>query len=376
MNWVFVDPLLWDYDVNTPMVQALGGSQSAMCYLAKALARRGHHVAMRTATTNPREIDGVGCYSCHGFPDELFRRPDTIVVVLNGPAEFAADYRPLLAGGAPLVLWTQVTPNLTTMMALCDAACEAMWDRVVCVSNWQKAEFHERLDVPLAKMDVLKNAIGPAFERLFRDRDDLAEAKGGTVRLAYTSAPFRGLDVLLLRFPELRRRHGNCELHIYSSLQVYSEGGARDKYQPMYAWCRATEGAVYHGSLAQPQLAAQLRVASILAYPSTFEETSCIAALEAMAAGALVITSDFGALVETCGAWGRYIPPLRPPRTREEFEADFLQALDSATARIAAEPEAFAIQQFEQVRAMNEGYTWDVRAAEWEAAGTKWLGGA
>src|SRR4029079_14371439 len=164
------------------------------------------------ATTNPREIDGVGCYSCHGFPDELFRRPETIVVVLNGPGEFAADYRPLLAPGAPLVLWTQVTPNLTTMMALCDKACEAMWDRIVCVSNWQKAEFHERLGVPLAKMEVLKNAIGPAFERLFRDRDDLAEAKAGTVRLAYTSAPFRGLDVLLLRFPELRRRHGNCEL--------------------------------------------------------------------------------------------------------------------------------------------------------------------
>ena len=42
MNWVFLDFIRWDYDVATPRERPLGGSQSALCYLAAALARRGH----------------------------------------------------------------------------------------------------------------------------------------------------------------------------------------------------------------------------------------------------------------------------------------------------------------------------------------------
>ena len=41
MNWVFLDFIRWDFDVATPLEKPLGGSQSALCYLATALASRG-----------------------------------------------------------------------------------------------------------------------------------------------------------------------------------------------------------------------------------------------------------------------------------------------------------------------------------------------
>ena len=47
------------------------------------------------------------------------------------------------------------------------------------------------------------------------------------------------------------------------------------------------------------QLAQQLRSAHILAYPSTWIETSCIAVIEAMVSGLITVTSDLGALPET-----------------------------------------------------------------------------
>src|SRR5688572_33444330 len=34
MNWIFLDGIPWDYDIETPLVRPLGGSQSCLCYLA------------------------------------------------------------------------------------------------------------------------------------------------------------------------------------------------------------------------------------------------------------------------------------------------------------------------------------------------------
>ena len=45
----------------------------------------------------------------------------------------------------------------------------------------------------------------------------------------------------------------------------------------------------------------------MFAYPTRFAKTACIAALEAMASGAVVINSHYGALSETTSGFGRLI---------------------------------------------------------------------
>src|SRR5437773_10496052 len=106
MNWVFIDLIRGDFDLATPQEQPLGGSQSALCYLALALARRGQRVTTLTGTKKPREISGIRCLHYADIPAEVFAPKDTIVVVNCGPADAAQQIRPAVAPPRRLVLWT------------------------------------------------------------------------------------------------------------------------------------------------------------------------------------------------------------------------------------------------------------------------------
>jgi glycosyltransferase involved in cell wall biosynthesis len=373
MNWVFLDFVGWDYDVATPLKSPLGGSQSAMCYLATALARHGQRVTTLTATTKPRTIDGVQCLRYENIPAEVFAPPDTMIVVLNGPADIATAVRQAIPAGRALILWTQHAHDQPAMLPLRDSGCLALWDRIVCISDWQKSAFHQQLGVPLERIDVLRNAFGPAFANLFKGENELAEAKSHALRLAYTSTPFRGLDVLLACFPALHRRHPSCRLDVFSSMQVYGQPASADPYQPLYAQCRATAGIDYRGSISQPELAAELSRVTMLAYPSTFAETSCIAVMEALAAGLLVVTSDLGALPETCGGYARLVPGPGPSRSQEQFAIDFARVVDHALTEAQTNRPQFMHDRFAQSQAINASCNWDIRAAEWQAAAAGWL---
>jgi len=373
MNWVFLDVAPWDYDVATPLTRPLGGSQSALCYLAMALAHCGQQVTTLTATTNPRIIDGVHCLRYSETPVQLFSAPDTVTIVLNGPPDFAATILGTIRNLGPLVLWTQHAHNQPIMQPLRDPACAGTWDRIVCISDWQRAMYHEHFGVPLERIDVLRNAFGPMFAGLFRDEVDLLEAKSQSTRLAYTSTPFRGLDVLVACFPNIHRRHPNCRLDVFSSMAVYGHSSNDDIGNPLYDLCRATEGIDYRGSVDQPQLAQALRGATILAYPNTFAETGCIAAMEALAAGLLVVSSDLAALPETCEGWGRLIPPIEAGRTPEQFAIEFVRAIDDALHEWETDPTRFLHDRFRQSQAINASCNWDVRAAEWQNAAERWL---
>jgi glycosyltransferase involved in cell wall biosynthesis len=368
MRIIFVDALGWDYDVASPLQRPLGGSQSALCYLAQALARLGHEVALVTGIAYPRAVLGVQCYPLAGIPTALFAAAD-VVIALNGPAEVSAQLRPYLGPQTVLVFWNQHAVDQPALAALRRPEIAQSWDQIVCVSDWHRATMLQSFALRPDRVQVHRNALTPCFEHLFATPDAVADAKSHRCILAYTSTPFRGLDALLDVFPGIHHEFPETEVHVYSSMVVYQVTEARDRYRHLYERCRATTGVRYWGSVPQPQLAEALRSAAILSYPNTFAETSCIAVTEALAAGLYVVSSHYGALPETTLGFGELVPF---DSDMAQYAAAYSEALRGALARRRRDPIAFSRDRFEQIKQVNSGGTWDHRAAEWAAACAVW----
>jgi glycosyltransferase involved in cell wall biosynthesis len=133
------------------------------------------------------------------------------------------------------------------------------------------------------------------------------------------------LDVLLQAWEILQPQ--DCELHVFSSTKIYGKDFAissEGNYQELYDKCESLPNVVYRSSVSNEQLRAELPTFDILAYPNTFEETSCISVIEALSAGLRVVTSALGALPETTEGWSRMYPYLMDKSKHAEVYAKVL----------------------------------------------------
>ena len=362
----FIDPARGDYTPDTPRRQPLGGSQSALCYLTEELAAAGLSVTLVNGTRTPGLVRGVRCVPMAGMSLEELCRFDA-VVLLNGCVRELAFRLRAAPGERTLILWTQHAANESAIRDLADPELRACWDGFAFVSLWQMEEYLNVFDIDRGCCSILRNGIAPAFANLFPADADVLEHKPWPPVLAYSSTPFRGLDVLLDSFPRIRANLPGTRLRVFSSLEGYQVPAGEDPYTPLYQRCRETEGVEYVGALSQDALAGELKAATCLAYLNRFAETSCISAMEAMAAGCLVVSSQLGALAETTAGFARLIPV--PPEP-EEHALRFAEAT-TAALRLLREDRAVSGRRLRaQVDHATGTMNWTVRVQDW----LEWLG--
>lgn len=85
MKITFIDLGHLDYNIDTPYDKPLGGSQSAMCYLAENLAKLGNEVYLINNTSNSGFFRGVYCYSLQETNTNFFATID-VLIIQNRPA--------------------------------------------------------------------------------------------------------------------------------------------------------------------------------------------------------------------------------------------------------------------------------------------------
>jgi glycosyltransferase involved in cell wall biosynthesis len=200
--------------------------------------------------------------------------------------------------GKPLVVWIHHDIDQQMIQWCRNNQFVALVNTFVFVSYWQMHKYISTFNLPSNKCMVLKNATTVSKNRVWVPP---------TIRkVAYTSTPFRGLDILLDSWENLKLE--NAELHIWSSLKLYGESYDNGRYDALFNRASSISNVYYRGILPNDQLRKELVNIDYLAYPSTFAETSCLSVIEAMSAGCRVICPSLGALPETTAGYARIYP--------------------------------------------------------------------
>jgi glycosyltransferase involved in cell wall biosynthesis len=253
----------------------------------------------------------------------------------------------------PTIYWNQLSHDQNAVQFLSSSENIDAINQFVFVGNWQAEQFRKTFNIPGYKTTVLKNACIGVEQRQPGKRDK--------VRLCYTSTPWRGLDVLLAAWELLKPE--NTELHIFSSTKIYGKDFAinnENYYQDLYDKCEALDGVVYRGSVSNEELRKELHTFDILAYPNTFEETSCIAVIEALSAGLRVVTSNLGALPETTEGWAKMYPYLA---SKDLHAIKFADILDEEIIKIKNGDLDSHLELQKQI--YTPRWSWDNRINEW-----------
>jgi glycosyltransferase involved in cell wall biosynthesis len=263
------------------------------------------------------------------------------------------NYLPSADFNKTTVYWNQLSYDQNAVSFLSNAENIDKIDHFVFVSHWQSEQFRKIFNIPGYKTSVIKNACIGTKQR--------ESGKREKVKLCYTSTPWRGLDVLIKAWKILDPK--DCELHVFSSTKIYGKDfaiSAAGNYEDLFDECRNTPGIVYRGFTTNEGLREELSTFDILAYPNTFEETSCIAVIEALSAGLRVVTSNLGALPETTEGWARMYPYLMNKDKHAEMFAGILQTEIDLIRR-----DELYLHLESQKQTYAPRWSWDARINEW-----------
>lgn len=332
----------------SPEQRALGGSETALVQVARSLAARGHEVLVYCRCPAPGRYHGV---TYHDRKDLVRAACEDRWDVLVVSRFFAALDLPLQAGLR--VLWNHDV--LDKPQALAERLDKV--DLLLVLSEFHAQDYARRLPACEPKLRRTRNGLD--LELIRRSAKGVAKTPG---RLTYVSRPERGLRILLENiWPRLKERMPQLSLTLcgYKVADTPIHPALQKEYARINELVDSSPGVSMLGGLAKEEYYAHLASCECLLYPCTFPEISCIAALEAQAAGTPIITSDFFALKETVVT--REFKVGGKPGSPEYIRAYIQRAeeLLSDNGRMRS----LAARAREIV---HERYSWDQIAAEWE----------
>ena len=295
-----------DWGPYTPLNSGLGGSETAVVYLAQHLKDAGFFVVVYGL---PGPFTGVhdGIYY---LPYTKCRLED-----LNGFDLVVSVRRPELAdwgiSARRKVLWLQ---DVSLGDFLTKDRIEK-FDNFMMVSHWQAEQYRILYgDAITEKAIITSNAINTdliyeCFKEMLENKKDK-----DPYRFVYSSSPERGLEHLLDMWLYIKEVMPEASLHIYYGTSILDIRANLDlnflleKNRIFHKINLLKDyGVHFHGAVGQKDLYRDMWQSSWWVYPTRYLETNCITAQEAVACGLIPIVNPVGALPEILGDYGFYI---------------------------------------------------------------------
>jgi tetratricopeptide (TPR) repeat protein len=286
----------------------IGGSETAVIYIAEELAKKGKEVVVYNRCDAPTNGLLVNKVLYRNFWE--FNRLDEFDVLWAWRMPSLADYdikaRKFIVDVHDVMNPESFSPERLEKI-----------DHV-----FVKTEYHKTLfpTVPEEKFVVIGNGID-----LSRFQE---KTKKEPARIIYTSTANRGLESILNWWPDIKKAVPQAELHVFYGWNTFYE---LNKENPeRMAWMESMklmmeqDGIVQHGRVDQITLAKEMLMSSIWLYPTEFPEIHCITALEMQAAKVYPITSGYAALAETQQSGVKI-----PVENKEKYVAEIVNAVEN-----------------------------------------------
>jgi glycosyltransferase involved in cell wall biosynthesis/SAM-dependent methyltransferase len=338
---------------------SLGGSESAMLGLARALKARGHDVRIFASRLDPDcacpDQHGVVWHDLPSLP-EVNQGIEFDVFVVLRTYPHLAHYQPK---ARLTLLWHQ------DLLTVPKALMSVVWavDRHVYVSDYQRQQYEDLLPELVGQGWVTKNG----FDASLVPADVVKDPN----RIIHISRPERGLKPLLQMWPAVKQANPDAVLALCRYQSMYDSEGSNVK-----ATCemfdRVVErlnnevgGIEWLGHLGKRDLYREIAKAAVMWYPGIagFAETSCIAAIESQANGTPFVGSYKGALPETVPSG---VLLTGDAEADEAYRADSVKAVLEIMGGCRAQ--SFAYRKAQKAGLQHvAAYTYDVIAGEWEA---------
>jgi glycosyltransferase involved in cell wall biosynthesis len=368
MRIAFID-IATAYTADQPEQESLGGTQSAVCYLARALAKKDVQVTLINQHRAGGTHEGVMSLS----PDQLdnadiLKSFDALIVNGRWTEKLVQSFKE--KSGKPIIAWMH------------EAMLEAPWtlplstfSAFVFVSQWQQKLNAAKIPAS-SKTISISNGVAPSFQKLFPElnsppleggvRGGVLAAKAPFPLCMYAGSSKRGLLHLLDIIPSLHKAWPELRFEIYSACVMGSEA----ETTLLKARLKTLPGVTHVGAVDQRQCAAAFKRAHFLLSPNPYPETFCIVLAEAMAAGLTCITTARAALPETAAGFATLIPVKNPDAAvyaPENLDAQAFAA--AALARMKDEWAKPGPAREEALRAQmayaHTHYDWDKHAEKW-----------
>ena len=278
------------------------------------------------------------------LPDESFKN---INLILNN-----ANHD-LIEKDRINILWMQHFVNQKEARNLGSKDFVDKLDYIVFNSNWNFEKYVYQFKIPESKSLVIRNAI---------EKIDFQKKPEGKINLIYHTTPWRGLVHLLKVFKSLDLE--NVELNVCSSTKIYGKKFDEDNsklFENIFNDCKTMKNINYFGFVDNKKIIELLKKMHIFAHPSIWPETSCIAAIESMAAGCEVVSTNLGAMFETCSPFGKLISF---DRNFDKMENIFKNVLLSSINNFWSNENQTKLEL--QRETINLLYSWETRSNEWK----------
>jgi len=220
--------------------------------------------------------------------------------------------------------------------------------RVICCSNAMASEVFDSLQVPLDKVRVVPNGVDPARLRCADTSQQLAAFRSRWAnpdeRIVFFVGRLvreKGVEALVAAMPEVIAAHPEAKF-------VIAGGGYADHLRQRAASLGLAQKVVFTGFLPEADLPRLYAVADVAVFPSLYEPFG-IVALEAMAAGVPVVTSDIGGFREV----------VRHGETGLHTWANNPHSLAWGINQVLSDPRLAARLRREGLREVRARFSWD-----------------